>query len=96
MLELSEPRGLVCGSRHWPWPQSVGAVLDRLASRYGQDLAVIEGAATGADRAAHDWCGRHGLGADRHPAIRWAGQPRSGLAPTGGGWPARNATCACC
>ncbi|RZD80932.1 SLOG family protein [Streptomyces albidoflavus] len=57
---------LVCGSRRWPWPQAVEAVLDRLANRYGKDLVVIEGAATGADRAAHDWCGRHSLGEDRH------------------------------
>ena len=50
MLELSELRVLVCGSR-WPWPRTVEAVLDRLPRRYGRDLVVIEGAATGADRA---------------------------------------------
>lgn len=49
MLELSEPRVLVCGSYRWPWPRTVGAVLGRLTRRYGRDLVVIEGAATGAD-----------------------------------------------
>ncbi|MGX6744011.1 SLOG family protein [Streptomyces peucetius] len=49
MLELPEGRVLVCGSRRWPWPSTVEAVLDRLADRYGDRLVVIEGAATGAD-----------------------------------------------
>ncbi|WP_420823322.1 SLOG family protein [Streptomyces fulvoviolaceus] len=56
----------MCGSRHWPWPATVEAVLDRLAARHHDRLVVIEGAATGADRAAHLWCRAHGLGADRH------------------------------
>ncbi|MEU0640486.1 MULTISPECIES: SLOG family protein [Streptomyces] len=79
MLELSEPRVLVCGSRRWPWPLAVEAVLDRLTARYGQDLVVIEGAATGADRAAHDWCRSHGLGEDRHRCypVDWAAEKRS-------------------
>ncbi|MEU0110655.1 SLOG family protein [Streptomyces sp. NPDC006251] len=76
MLELDEPRVLVCGSRRWPWPRTVEAVLDRLTNRYGQDLVVIEGAATGADRAAHDWCSHHGLGRDRHRCypVDWAAE----------------------
>ncbi|MYV47896.1 SLOG family protein [Streptomyces sp. SID2888] len=79
MLELVEPRVLVCGSRRWPWPHTVEAVLARLAARYGQDLVVIEGVASGADRAAHDWCRRHGLGEDRHRCypVDWAAEKRS-------------------
>src|SRR6266480_4856015 len=65
-FELSDPRVLICGSRHWPWPGTVAAVLDRLAARYGERLVVIEGAARGADHAAHQWCERHGLSGDRH------------------------------
>jgi hypothetical protein len=65
-FELSEPRVLLCGSRRWPWPQTVETVLDRLAARYGERLVVIEGAAAGADYAAHLWCEHHGLRADRH------------------------------
>jgi hypothetical protein len=69
----------VCGSRRWPWPHTVEAVLDRLTARYGQGLVVIEGAATGADRAAHDWCCRHDLGEDRHRCypVDWAAEKRS-------------------
>jgi hypothetical protein len=65
-LELSDPRVLVSGSRHWPWPGTVESALDRLAAQYGERLVVIEGAAKGADHAAHQWCGRYGLPADRH------------------------------
>ena len=63
---MDEPRVLVCGSRRWPWPDTVTAVLDRLAARYGERLVIIEGAATGADRAAHRWCEHHQLPAWRH------------------------------
>jgi hypothetical protein len=66
IVELAEPRVLVCGSRRWPWPATVATVLDRLARRHGDGLVVIEGAAAGADQAAHQWCDEHGLGADRH------------------------------
>jgi hypothetical protein len=47
-------------------PETVEAVLDRLAVRDGELLVVIEGAARGADQAAHLWCERHGLPEDRH------------------------------
>jgi hypothetical protein len=79
VLELSEPRVLVCGSRRWPWPQTVAAVLDRLFARYGQDLIVIEGAATGADRAAHDWCEHAGLDEAHHRCypVDWAAERRA-------------------
>jgi hypothetical protein len=66
VFELSEPRVLVCGSRRWPWQTTVEAVLDGLATRHGEHLVVIEGAARGADYAAHLWCQRHGLPEDRH------------------------------
>ncbi|MBB6081893.1 SLOG family protein [Streptomyces paradoxus] len=66
MLEPAEGRVLICGSRRWPWPSAVGAVLDRLLARHGDRLVVIEGSATGADAAACSWCRRHGLDADRH------------------------------
>ncbi|MET9080831.1 SLOG family protein [Streptomyces sp. NPDC004237] len=65
-MKLAEPRVLVCGDRQWPWPGTVTAVLDRLAARHGDRLVVIEGAASGADRVAHVWCERNGLGAGRH------------------------------
>ncbi|MFE7243715.1 SLOG family protein [Streptomyces sp. NPDC057580] len=72
-------RVLVCGSRRWPWPESVEAVLDRLAARHGDQLVVIEGAATGADAAAHKWCLSKGLGPDRHRChpVDWAAERRA-------------------
>ncbi|WP_433259799.1 SLOG family protein (plasmid) [Streptosporangium sp. CA-135522] len=66
---------LICGSRDWPWPGAVHTVCDRLESRSGKDLVLIEGAARGADRACHDWCEAHGLGT-RHRCFRvdWAAE----------------------
>jgi hypothetical protein len=78
-FELSDPRVLVCGSRSWPWPGTVEAVLDRLTARHGNQLVVIEGAARGADHAAHLWCLRHGLPGDRHRChpVDWVAERRT-------------------
>ncbi|MGW0826681.1 SLOG family protein [Streptomyces sp. NPDC002845] len=78
-MKLAEPRVLVCGDRRWLWPGTVAAVLDRLAARYGDRLVVIEGAANGADRAAHRWCRRRGLGMDRHRChpVDWESERRA-------------------
>jgi hypothetical protein len=78
-FELNDPQVLVCGSRRWPWPGTVEAVLDRLAARHGEHLVVIEGAARGADHAAHLWCQRHGLPEDRHRChpVDWAAERRA-------------------
>jgi YspA, cpYpsA-related SLOG family len=78
-FELSDPRVLVCGSRRWPWPGTVATVLDRLATRHGGQLVVIEGAARGADHAAHLWCERHGLPEDRHRChlVDWHAERRA-------------------
>ncbi|MFF4306834.1 SLOG family protein [Streptomyces sp. NPDC001601] len=65
-MNLAEPRVLVCGDRQWARPATVAAELDRLSARHGDRLVVIEGAASGVDHAAHLWCERNGLGADRH------------------------------
>jgi hypothetical protein len=59
-------RVLVCGSRRWPWPDTVITLLNRAAARYSDDLVLIEGASTGAARAAHRWCLDHDLPAWRH------------------------------
>lgn len=78
-MGLDEPRVLVCGSRRWRWPDTVAAVLDRPAARYGQDLVVIEGAATGADQAAHDWCERLSLDGAHHRCypVDWAAEKQA-------------------
>jgi YspA, cpYpsA-related SLOG family len=54
---------LVCGSRRWPHPATVHAALDRLLIRHGERLVIVEGAARGADWAAHCWCLTHGWNA---------------------------------
>lgn len=74
MLTLDDPRVLVCGGRTFPWTATVHIILDRLHARYGNELVVIEGACTGADEAAHDWCLVDGLGEDRHLChpVNWA------------------------
>lgn len=91
-FELTEPRVLVCGSRHWPWPATVDAVLNRLAARHGGRLIVIEGAAAGADWAAHLWCGAHGLEADRHRChpVDWEAERRARPAQWRKAGPERN------
>ena len=43
-----------------------GGGSGRARRRHGEHLVVIEGAARGADHAAHLWCQRHGLPEDRH------------------------------
>jgi hypothetical protein len=65
-LILDDPRVLVCGWRRWPWPQTVAVTLEHLHSRYGDRLIIIEGAANGADHAAHTWCERRGWDDQRH------------------------------
>jgi len=54
-------------------------VLERLATQYGDRLVVIEGAASGADCAAHNWCLRRGIGPDRHRChpVDWAAERRA-------------------
>ncbi|MEV7068956.1 SLOG family protein [Streptomyces collinus] len=96
VLELAEGRVLICGSRRWPWPSAVEAVLDRLLARYGDRLVVIEGSATGADAAACTWCCRHGLDADRHRChpVDWAAA--GARARSTGGWRGRSGTRGCC
>ncbi|WP_414166360.1 SLOG family protein [Streptoverticillium reticulum] len=66
MTAAAASRVLVCGSRQWPWPDTVTTLLDRAAARYGDDLVIIEGASTGATHAAHRWCLEHDLPAWRH------------------------------
>jgi len=78
MMVLDPPRVLVCGSRHWRWPRTVTAVLERLHQRYGDRLVIIEGRARGADAVAHAWCKRRGLSDDRHRCfpVDWDKQRR--------------------
>ncbi|QLH19321.1 SLOG family protein [Streptomyces sp. Rer75] len=62
----SASRVLICGSRRWPWPDTITTLLDRAATRHENDLVIIETASTGAASAAHHWCTHHDLPAWRH------------------------------
>jgi len=62
----SASRVLICGSRRWPWPDTITTLLDRAATRHENDLVIIETASTGAASAAHHWCTHHNLPAWRH------------------------------
>ncbi|WP_413115467.1 SLOG family protein [Streptomyces sp. CY1] len=93
-LVLDEPRVLVCGSLRWAWTETAETVRDRLLARHSEDLVVIEGAATGADTAAHAWCERQGFSLNRHrcrrrpPLALHSADP--GSAPAQSGQPARH------
>lgn len=78
MSPLDDPVVLLCGSRFYPWPRTVWAILDRLLTRYGDRLVVVEGFARGADADAHAWCLGQGFGNDRHRChpIDWAAERR--------------------
>lgn len=50
------PRVLVCGGRDWQDAQAVHRRLDEL-----QPEAVLQGGASGADKAARAWARKHGV-----------------------------------
>lgn len=56
----------MCGSRDWDDPEIVRAVLNGLAWA-NCTLVVIEGGATGADRAAKEWAMQEGVNDDVEP-----------------------------
>lgn len=43
---------LICGDRHWDNYDSVLNIVKRLIKKYGNDITIIEGGATGADTMA--------------------------------------------
>lgn len=49
------PIVLVCGGRYYANRTLVYRWLDAVAFLYGGDIIVLQGGATGADRAAQDW-----------------------------------------
>lgn len=95
-FELSNPRVLLCGSRRWQWPRTVDAVLGRLAAQHGERLVVIEGAAKGADHAAHLWCDSMDCLKIVTNVTWWTGMPSGKPGRNCGGWLGRSATRAWC
>jgi hypothetical protein len=61
-------RVLVCGGRDYDNAERVSEVLTRL-HRFSEPIdAIIEGAATGADRLGRDWAEANGIRVESYPA----------------------------
>ena len=63
-------RVIVTGDRNWTAPELAEEVLNRLLARYGPNLVIVHGAATGIDRSFAEACGDLGIEQEAHPA-RW-------------------------
>jgi hypothetical protein len=63
-------RIIVTGDRNWFAPDLAEQVLNRLMVRYGPNLVIVHGAATGIDRSFAEACGDLGVEQGAHPA-RW-------------------------
>lgn len=63
-------RIIVTGDRNWYAPDLAEQVLNRLLRRYGPNLVIVHGAATGIDRSFAEACGELGIKQEAHPA-RW-------------------------
>ena len=62
-------RLLITGSRSWPEPYLLNAVLAHVLRHVGYDLTIVHGACpTGADDQADLWASNRGLTVERHPA----------------------------
>lgn len=71
------PRVLVTGSRSWYCPGLAVRILERLVARYGPDLVIVEGGATGFDRSFAEACRKLGVPDEPHPA-HWEAIDRPG------------------
>jgi hypothetical protein len=61
-------RVLITGCRHWRCDTLADRIVERLKARYGADLLVVHGAATGVDSAFAAACVRAGVVHEPHPA----------------------------
>jgi hypothetical protein len=58
----------VTGDRFWFCNRLAAAVVCRLVARYGQDIVVVHGAATGVDESFEMTCRGLGVNTEPHPA----------------------------
>ena len=63
-------RIIVTGDRNWNALELAEEVLNRLLARYGPNLVIVHGAATGIDRSFAIICGEMEIEQEPHPA-RW-------------------------
>jgi hypothetical protein len=61
-------RIIVTGDRNWYASDMAEVVVNRLLARYGPDLVIVHGGATGIDRSFAEACGDLGVEEDAHPA----------------------------
>jgi hypothetical protein len=61
-------RILVTRDRFWFCNRLAAAVVRRLVARYGQDIAIVHGAATGVDESFEMACRGLGVKTEPHPA----------------------------
>jgi hypothetical protein len=92
-------RVLVTGDRHWYAPDLAMQVVNCLLARYGPDLVIVTGAATGIDTSLAEACDDRGVAPEPHPA-RWRDlkapeavilYDRRKHAYNANAWPVRNA-----
>jgi hypothetical protein len=70
-------RVIVTGDRNWYAPELAADVVKRLLVRYGPDLVVVHGGATGIDWSFTQACGNLGIKVEVHPA-GWDDLERTG------------------
>src|SRR5262245_28030275 len=61
-------RVLITGDRLWYCHELAAVVLRRLVARYGTDIVIVHGGATGVDEAFALCCKGLGIAAEAHPA----------------------------
>lgn len=62
------PRVLITGDRHWDAIDVAETVINRLLARYGPNLTIVHGAATGVDSAFEEAAELLGVDTEPHPA----------------------------
>jgi hypothetical protein len=63
-------RVIITGDRDWYAPELAAEVVKRLLVRYGLDLVIVHGGATGIDWSFTQACSNPGVKVEVHPA-RW-------------------------
>jgi hypothetical protein len=60
-------RILITGDRFWPCNNLASAILLRLVARYGPDIVIVHGGATGVDESFDTAPRGHGIAVEAHP-----------------------------
>lgn len=72
---MATTRIIITGCRHWKCGQLAASILERLQVRYGTDLVVVLGGASGVDESFRVACEVMGIACEVHPADwEWYGR----------------------